>query len=242
MRARVATALVSVLTLAAAVPASAASLQVSPVSIEIATPASTATVTLRNEGSAPLNAQIRVFKWSQVDGKERLEPTTDIVASPPMATLGPKADYLVRLVRLSKAPAAQEETYRILVDEVPEMSKQRSGVNITMRYSIPVFIEPKQLGGAKLTWSAVNENGKVVVKAINDGDRRVRISELKAIDAAGAMVSFGNGLNGYVLARSSTQWVAPSAAMKSTNAGSITITAKGDAGPINAKTSSSASR
>ena len=241
MRASIVTALASLMTMTAVVPACAASLQASPVTVEINSPEATSTLTLRNEGTAPLNAQIRVFRWSQVDGQEKLEPTMDVVASPPMATLGPKADYLVRIVRLSKVPAAKEETYRILVDEVPEINKQKSGVNISMRYSIPVFVEPTQLERAKLTWSAANENGALVVRAVNTGDRRVRISQLKAIDASGAAVSFGNGLNGYVLARSSTQWVATSAAAK-LNAGSVTITAQGDAGPINARTSSNASR
>ncbi len=242
MRVCAATVFASALIVSHAVPASAASLQASPVTVEIQTPASTSTVTLRNEGDAPLNAQIRVFRWSQVDGKERLEPTNDVVASPPMATLGPKADYLVRLVRLSKTPAVTEETFRIVVDEIPEAKLQSSGVNIAMRYSIPVFVEPKQIDGAKLTWTAEHINGQFVVKAVNTGDRRVRVSELKASDASGAVVSFGNGLNGYVLARSSNQWVASSAAVKIGNAGSVTISAKGDAGPINAKTSSNASR
>ena len=242
MRACAATVLASALTVSAAVPACAASLQASPVSVEIQTPASTSTVTLRNEGTSPLNAQIRLFRWTQVDGKDVLEPTMDVVASPPMATLGPKTDYLVRLVRLSKVPAVTEETYRILVDEVPETNRQGSGVNISMRYSIPIFIEPKQMDGAKLTWTTEHVNGQFVVKAVNEGDRRVRISELKATDASGASFSFGNGLNGYVLARSSTKWVASSAAVKLANAGSVTISAKGDAGPINAKTSSNASR
>src|SRR5215831_17602613 len=84
--------------------AGAASLQVAPVTLEIPAPGASATLKLRNEGSAALNAQIRVFRWTEVNGEEKLEPTDDVVASPPIARLAPKADYVVRLVRLAKRP------------------------------------------------------------------------------------------------------------------------------------------
>ncbi len=65
--------------------AQAASLQVAPVGIEVAAPGTASTVKLRNEGTSAINAQIRAFRWVQVDGQEKLEPTDDLVASPPMA-------------------------------------------------------------------------------------------------------------------------------------------------------------
>src|SRR5215472_2555055 len=65
----------------------AASLQVAPVLVEVAAPGAASTLKLRNEGSAPINVQIRVFRWSQTNGEEKLEPTGDVVASPPLAKL-----------------------------------------------------------------------------------------------------------------------------------------------------------
>jgi fimbrial chaperone protein len=46
-------------------------------------------------GAAPINAQIRVFKWAQENGEEKLEPTEEVVASPPLATLAPNTDYTI---------------------------------------------------------------------------------------------------------------------------------------------------
>lgn len=86
--------------------------------MEVLSPAAAATFTLHNEGTSPLNAQIRVFRWSQVNGEEKLEPTTDVVASPPIAALAPKTDYTIRIVRVSKQPVATGETYRLFVDEI----------------------------------------------------------------------------------------------------------------------------
>src|SRR5262249_62404241 len=120
--------------------AGAAPLQVAPINVESPAPGASPTIKLRNEGSAPLNAQIRVFRWTQKDGEEKLEPPDDVVASPPIATLAAKADYVVRLVRLSKAPIAEGASYRLLVDELPDPARQKNGnIAIVLRYSIPVF-------------------------------------------------------------------------------------------------------
>jgi fimbrial chaperone protein len=36
--------------------------------------------------------QIRLFRWSQVDGKEKLEPTDEVAASPPAITMAAKTN------------------------------------------------------------------------------------------------------------------------------------------------------
>ena len=220
-----------------------ASLQVSPVSIELQAPAAAATLKLNNEGATPLNAQIRVFRWSQVNGEDKLEPTEDVVASPPIASLAPRTDYTVRLVRVAKRPVAAGETYRLLVDELPDAKGQRNGVvNLVLRYSIPVFFYPREAAASKLAWSIEQHNGRVSVAARNDGDRHVRISVLKVQDGNGSTVSFGNGLTGYVLGRSTMRWLAPASAHRVALGSSVVITAQSDYGPINAAPSMQPSR
>src|SRR3954471_12794319 len=41
-----------------------------------------------------------VFRWSQVDSKEKLEPTEEVVASPPAVTLAANGSYVARIVRV----------------------------------------------------------------------------------------------------------------------------------------------
>ena len=225
----------------AATPVSAASLQVSPVSLEIAAPNSAAIVTLNNPSAKPLKAQMRVFRWSIVNGEEHLEPATDVVASPPIATLQPHTDYTVRVVKLSKQPVAVEETYRLMVDEIPDPSGRVSGtIAMAFRYSIPVFFMPEGPQKADLTWSVSRRGGKVFISAVNSGNRRVRIADLAAADGKGKSVSVAKGLAGYVLARSSKSWVAPRGFQ--TVSSPLLITAQGDIGPINAQAIPEAAR
>jgi fimbrial chaperone protein len=221
------TLLISAPTLAAA-----ASLTVSPVSLDVAAPGATATIKLRNEGTAPLNAQIRVFKWIQENGEEKLEPTNEVVASPPLAKLTPGTDYTVRVVRTSKEAAGA--TYRLLVDELPDPARARNGtITMVLRYSIPVFFYPVDVTRPKVTWSFTQRGGRWYVSATNNGGRHVRLSSLKLQGAHGQGISYGDGLVGYVLGNSTKSW--PIANGKTLGLGAtVAITAQGDAGPISA--------
>ncbi len=214
----------------------AASLQVAPVSVEVAAPGAAATVNLRNQGDKPMEGQVRVFRWTQVNGQDKLEPTDDVVASPPMVTLRPNTNYVVRIVRTKKAPVAVEETYRLLIDELPSAGgERRSAVNIVLRYSIPVFFTAPGAAPSKLSWGLERRNNKQFLIAKNDGDRRVRLSKLVLTDAKGAKASFGEGLAGYVLARSSVALEIPANAKGFGSGGLASISALSDVGPINAK-------
>ena len=84
--------------------------------------------------------------------------------------------------------------------------------------------------------------GKLVVMASNTGDERLRIASLRLRDSSGGIVSFGNGLVGYVLGRSSMSWIAPSYPRGFANGGPVSITAETDKGPTHAVAQSPARR
>jgi fimbrial chaperone protein len=214
----------------------AATLQVEPVLIDVAAPGAASTVTLRNDGTAPVNVQIRVFRWSQTDGKETLEPTEDVVASPPAVTLAPQTNYVARVVRVTKRPVSGEESYRVLIDQLPAASQQRGhSVKLLMRYSIPVFFGASDRRDAAVAWTAAVSGNKVKITARNDGDRRIRIASLNLRDGKGKTVSFSKGLVGYVLGKSTMEWTTSAAGLSA--AGPISVTAQSDTGPVEATAS-----
>jgi fimbrial chaperone protein len=222
-----------VLAVATSSLAQAAALQVAPVRFEIPAPGATATLTVRNEGPTPLNAQVRVFRWTQANGKETLEPSNAVVASPPTVTLQPRMNYSVRIVRTSRQPVAQEEAYRLMVDQLPDVSRPKTGtVQLLLRHSIPVFFVPPEADAPRLTWSVRSQSGRITVTVKNEGGRRVQISGLRVKDASGKTASFGDGLVGYVLAGSTMSWTR--SAPRGFGGKSASIIAKSDTGPINA--------
>jgi fimbrial chaperone protein len=214
----------------------AASLQVAPVLVEVPIPAATSTLKLRNEGTKPLDAQIRIFRWTQVNGVDTLTPTDDVAASPPLASLRPNADYTVRVVRTNKEAVVNEESYRLLIDELPVAATgAAASVNIALRYSIPVFFTVPGVAATKLTWELQPHGNKPVIVVTNAGDRRVRLAKLKFTDGKGAIAYFGDGLAGYVLGHSSRNFEVPANAKGFGSGGVVSMSAQGDTGPIDVK-------
>ena len=213
--------------------AQAASLQAAPVLIEMKADAPSSTINIRNTGAAPFSAQTRVFRWKQAGGKETMEETNDVVTSPPITTLQPGASYSIRVVRTSKQPLAREEAFRVLVDQLPDATAQRSGtVALVMRHSIPVFLMPPTANGPKIGWSVASRNGRLVLRAQNTGDRRVRLSQVSVKLASGRTVSFGNGLLGYALAGSTMEWLSPGAIDGAAIASGARVIATTEQGPV----------
>jgi fimbrial chaperone protein len=224
-------ALSSALLVASIAPACAASLQVSPVTLEIPPSGSTATVNLKNDGERPLSAQVRVVRWRQVEGQDDYEPTDAVVASPPLAEIAGNQTYTVRIVRADASAVAEEESYRLIVDELPTAASAGTrSVTLQLRYSIPVFFQAPDAGAPKLVWSFKKNNGRIVVTLRNDGGRHVRVSALKLKDRSGATVSFGAGLMGYALPHSEVQWTSPPA--KGLVGDTVAVNAMSDQGPI----------
>jgi fimbrial chaperone protein len=213
----------------------AASLQVAPVLVEVPAPGAAATLKLRNEGNRPLDAQIRIFQWTQVDGADVLTPTNDVAASPPLASLRPNTDYTVRIVRTKKEPVAKEESYRLLIDELPAPAgSQSTAVNIALRYSLPVFFTVPGTA-PKLSWELQQRSNKPAIVVNNAGDRRIRLAKLKFTDGKGGIANFGDGLAGYVLGHSTRVWAVPANARGFGAGGLATISAQSDVGPIESK-------
>jgi fimbrial chaperone protein len=239
MRSLYVTSLAAAFVLAAAHTVTAASLQVTPLLVEVPAPGATSTLTLRNESPRPVNGQVRVFRWTQANGQDVLEPTDAVVASPPLVNLASRISYAVRVVRTARQPAVREEAYRLVIDELPDVSRARTGaVTILLRHSVPVFFRPEDPGTPKLTWSVRSDGKRTTVTARNDGQRRIRLSRMKVSDGK-TTINFGDGLVGYVLANSTMSWVKPSSRGLG---GSVKITAQGDIGPVNASVAATSGR
>lgn len=212
--------------------AEAASLRVSPTNLDLVAPGAAGILTLTNEAKRPINVQIRVFRWTQSNGVEQLEPTNDVVVSPPSTSLAAEKDYAVRVLRVSKKPVAREESYRVVVDELPDPSRRRAGtVVLVVRYSIPVFFKQQDASPPKVAWGLARSKGSLTLTAHNTGDVRLRLADVQ-LTQGGKVLSARKGLIGYVLGGASMQW--PIGPAKAISSGPVGLKAQSDSGSLSA--------
>jgi len=222
---------VSLLSVVVPIPANASDLRVAPVIVEPLAGARTSSITLSNGEAHPVKAQIRVQRWTQENGQDVLSPTEDVVASPPLATLKPNEQYLIRVVRVAKLPPQGEESYRVLIDEIPDSAAVQPGsVKLVLRQSIPVFFSDAPQRAPKVDWNVVRDESQLWLTGRNTGDRRIRLSDID-LNASGTPVYMHAGLLGYVLPGAEMRWPITSTTTLPVGA-KIDIKAIADTGPL----------
>ncbi|MGV6939712.1 fimbrial biogenesis chaperone [Stenotrophomonas maltophilia] len=195
------------LSLLAAAPAGATSLQVAPTSLQLEARQRAGELWLTNSGTSPVRLQVRVFRWVQQDGQEQLLPTEELLATPPMQELGAGQQQLVRVMRPNHEPPATQQYYRLIVDEVPDLATRANGMQFVLRYSIPVFVQPS--GGKlapRLQASLVRlKDGRNGVEVANTGNSYAQIADL-ALGSVQRPRIVHPGLLGYVLPGQVMRW------------------------------------
>lgn len=193
--------------------ANAATLTISPVSVVLDSGLTSALLEVKNLEPHPITLQARIYGWSQVENEDVLVPTSDIIMSPPIATILAGGSQTLRLLLRpgAKADTDRERHYRILLDEIPAASTGPARVSFAMRSSIPVFVMPPKPTSSSLAWRAArNGNGALIVTATNVAAAYDRIFELAVIHPDGSVHNgVMQGTNAYVLPRARRQWVVP---------------------------------
>lgn len=215
---------------ATASPLLAGAFRVAPINVEVRSGVSASALTIQNLSQQPMTIQLRVFRWRQAGGVESLEPSSDVIASPPLTSIAPGQSHVVRIVRLAGGEVTSEESYRLWADEVPDPRNSRPGeVNLLLRQSIPVFFESRSTTLSILR-SAIERHGDALDLVVtNSGSRRERISDLRVVDSDGVQLDARAGLVGYVLAGSNIRWTL---GVHANVKWPVTVTATSEHGPV----------
>ncbi|WP_162234243.1 fimbrial biogenesis chaperone [Novosphingobium sp. Leaf2] len=154
-------------------PARAGALTVMPVRIEVPSTRRFCALTLGNRADRPVTVQVRGYGWTRdTQGNDTLTPDPAFVINPPIATIAPQTERLIRCSLPAAHPgAAPEQQWRLIVDELPDPTLARPGVVQTLlRISVPVF-RADEKAAPRLT-AAITATG---VRLSNVGTRYVRV-------------------------------------------------------------------
>lgn len=168
--------------LVAGFDASAGVFTVTPVRIYMTPKDRAVAVTITNEGETPVALQADVNSWRQKpDGTDETVLTDDLILSPPIIKLAPKARQVVRLALLVPPDPARQLTYRLVLREIPEATApKKSGIEvpIALALSMPVFITPPS---AKREMSCTLARGDAKNLAVTCGNGGSAYSQIREI-------------------------------------------------------------
>ena len=189
-------------------PAYAGTFTISPLRVDFADATGTAVLTVRNGDAKPVVVQTQGLAWSQEGGQDALTPSRDLLVSPAVFTLPAGGSQLVRVALRRNVDPARELTYRLLLQEVPqEASPDFNGLQIVLRLSVPVFVEPRAPASPQIAWVAARgTDGKLSLSARNDGSAHARIHGFSVKTADGATTMLDQPELAYVLPGSTRHW------------------------------------
>jgi len=213
-----------------AIPVWASGLQVLPTMLSVAPDKNAGALWLSNTGDTPVHAQVRVYRWTQEGGEDKLVPSTELQASPPMLKVPGGGKQLVRVVRVRPAPAGTtEEAYRLVINELPVKNADQKGLAYVVQYSLPVFLQPVTAAQPpRLQWALERGPDAVMLKASNDGAQRAQLASLVFVDSEGRRTELVPGLLGYVLPGATMRWALKAPEQVFAKGGTLEVMVNGD--------------
>jgi fimbrial chaperone protein len=133
----------------------AGSFMIDPTRIELGPDQMSATLVLRNQDKVAIVIQADARHWRQQDGEDLLTPTRELLVTPPIVTIAPGAEQVLRVALRRPLDPRQEMNYRIFLQEIaPPPQPGFRGVQVALRISLPVFAKAGEGVQSKPIWSA----------------------------------------------------------------------------------------
>jgi fimbrial chaperone protein len=187
--------------------ASANNLNISPLRALLSAHVRTAAFTVANTGLSPSLIQVHLLAWSQVDGVDQLAPSDALLVGPPIFTVQPGQTQLVRIGLRTTPTSPREQTYRLVLDEVPVRT---AGITFAFRLSMPVFITAEGAVGPRIKWLAERADATHLRLTLNNtGDQHVHINFLRIVARSSGDLLYSGTSVFYVLAGQRRTWTVP---------------------------------
>ena len=162
--------------IAALIPASSA-LELAPTTIPLERDHPIATLRLVNDGTTEKTYELTGFSWLQPDGNDQLSDAPALIITPPVASLVPGEEALVRIGLPSPSKNDDgEETFRIRVRDItPDRWNAANALRIRMEFLLPVIV-PASAPQAKLRLADASEReGALCIRLQNEGNAYQKI-------------------------------------------------------------------
>jgi fimbrial chaperone protein len=187
-----------------AVPASAGSLKVNPVHINLPADLQSVSLKMTNGDASPVSVRVVTYAWTQAGGRDVYTPTTNVILSPPMFTIPGRQTQHVRIGLRNRAGSG---AYRVIFEEIPRNQPVNGQIQINLRLNLPLYVLAKGRTNADVSWRAWRDaSGEMIVEGRNRGLRHSPLLGLDA-DQGGRRHTLAQQM-GVVLPGSARQWTA----------------------------------
>ena len=179
--------------------------------------------------------QTSLVSWTQENGQDVYAPTKEILGTPPIATIPPGGEQILR-VGMRRAPdAVNELAYRVFLQEVPPPPKPGfQGLQVALRLSLPIFVQPRQ-GPAKATlvWNLdLQGEDTLRLRLDNQGTGHIQVSDISLFQPGQDQAVASQSSLVYVLPGQSRAWELKTKAVRLKPTDRLRLKVTTDAGSV----------
>ncbi|CAN5389862.1 molecular chaperone [soil metagenome] len=207
-------------------------IDVEPIRIKLSAKQMQDSLTISNNSDENFVLQVHPMQWTQAAGKDIYSPTTHLLLTPPIILVKAHGKQTLRLALRQPPSADHELTYRIYLQQLPH--KNVEGLQLTMRFGVPLFVAPTGPIKKNLIWSASNHNGVLAIKLNNQSNVHIQVNKL-FLKIAGKKAS--EVVSSYVLPGQILQWSLKSGKLAPLSNETVHLVADTDWGDISADVS-----
>jgi len=151
---------------------------INPVMLSLDRNVRSSEVVVRNDDSTPLRMQVEAMTWRQdADGKDQYDPVDGLIYFPRAMELAPGESRIVR-VGVKASPVAQEDSYRLFIEELPSAEPgaqgQGASLRVFLRVGVAVFVVPAKVNKAGEISALVVRRGSAEWSVANTGNVHFR--------------------------------------------------------------------
>jgi fimbrial chaperone protein len=163
--------------------ATGGNLTVAPTRVDLSVTRTAGVVNLRNNAATPVTVQVQTFAWPGSTDIADLLPTRELLAVPAVLEIPSGEKRPIRIAWRGAPQGDREETYRLIVTEVPPPPKS-GGVQFALRLSLPVFVTPD--GAApRPRWALQRVDGEASLQLVNAGNAHLQVRRIRLLGADG---------------------------------------------------------
>ena len=213
--------------------AHAGSFMVDPTRIELAPGKLSATLTIRNDDKEPAVIRLEPRAWDQKGDQDLYEATKEVLVTPPIVTVAPGAEQIVRIALRRPRDPQRELNNRLFLQEVaPPPRPGFSGLQVALRISMPIFARPGEAVAPKPEWTVAYQakEHSLRVNLANSGSAHLQMQEFKLSAAGSDQILALQQSSVYLLPGRSREWLLKLDPAVRIPAGKLRLRASTDAG------------
>lgn len=184
------------------------SFDISPTRIQINPESGVGVVRLNNTRDTKSTFSVQVFSWDESSSPKPSELTDDLFVMPPVFDVLPQENQHIRVALRGPRQIKNEQTYRLIINQVTNEVEQHQGVNLNYRINLPIYVVES---GARADpqWrieKSVDGAKSLRLAVYNSGNAHLRLDRIKLSSSGGAEPILDERAAGSVFAGEGRAW------------------------------------